>query len=320
MKTRLFKLGRGLLVLLNVSAAVAQPARELEVILIQGAPGTGDYAAIFERQAAIWQEAAGRAGATFTRLGHAGTEETQDLPAVEAALQKAAQPNSGQLWLVLVGHGTYDGREAKFNLRGPDLTPAWLAERLQPLRRELVFVHSGSASGGFLKPLAGARRTIVTATKGGDEVFYARFGEHFAPAIAGLPEADLDQDRQVSVLEAFLHASRRAAEFYQGEDRLATEHALIEDNGDGVGTRAELFEGTQPKAASGGAAPDGARAGQLVLVLSEQEARLTEAQRAGRDELERRLEALKAERANKGEDAFFAELEPLLRELAELYR
>ncbi len=319
MTTRLLQFGIGLLTLLGTASAIARPARALEVLLLQGAAGTEEYAALFERQAATWQQAADQAGATFTRLGHSGPAETQDLPALEAALQKAVASDQGQLWLVLIGHGTYDGREAKFNLRGPDLTPAWLAERLKPLRRELVLVHTGSASGGFLKPLAGPQRTIVTATKGGDEVFYARFGEHFAPAIAGLPEADLDQDQQVSVLEAFLHASRRAAEFYQGEDRLATEHALLEDNGDGAGTRAEVFEGTQPQAAPEGVAVDGARAGQLVLVLSEAEARLSEAQRARRDALERRLEALKAERAGKGEAAFFSELEPLLRELAELY-
>jgi hypothetical protein len=317
-QTRLPTFGLSLLALLAAPAAVAQPARELELILVQGAAGTEEFATVFDRQAAFWQEAAAKAGATLTRLGHGA--EADDLPALETALQKAVQPDRGQLWLVLIGHGTYDGREAKFNLRGPDLTPAWLAERLKPLRRELILVHTGSASGGFLKPLAGPRRTIVTATKGGDEVFYARFGEHFAPAITGLPEADLDQDRQVSVLEAFLHASRRAAEFYQQEERLATEHALLEDNGDGVGARAEIFEGTEPKAAAGSAPVDGARAGQLVLVLSEAEARLTEAQRARRDALERRLEALKAERAGKGDEAFFGELEPLLRELAEIYR
>jgi hypothetical protein len=293
----------------------AEPAGETEVLLIQGAAGTADYAAIFDRQAAIWQEAAQRAGAAFTRIG-GGDEKAEDLPAVEAALQKAVASSKGRLWLVLVGHGTYDGREARFNLRGPDLTPGRLVELLRPLKRELILIHGGSASGGFLKPLAGPNRTLVTATKSGDEVFYARFGEHFAPAIAGLPEADLDQDRQVSVLEAFLHASRRAAEFYQGEDRLATEHALIEDNGDGVGTREESFEGTRPTLADA----DGLRARQLVLVPSAEEARLTEVQRARRDDLERRLEALKAARAGKGEDAFFAELEPLLRELAELYR
>lgn len=317
-QTRLPTCGLALLALLIAAVAVAQPARELELILVQGAAGTEAYAPVFERQATLWQEAAAKAGATLTRLGQG--EEAEDLPALETALQKAVQPDRGQLWLVFLGHGTYDGREAKFNLRGPDLTPAWLAERLKPLRRELVLVHTGSASGGFLKPLAGPQRTIVTATKGGDEMFYARFGEHFAPAIAGLPEADLDQDQQVSVLEAFLHASRRAAEFYQQEERIATEHALLEDNSDGVGTRAEVFEGTQPKAAPEGAAVDGARAGQLVLVLSEAEARLSEAQRARRDSLERRLEALKAERADKGDEAFFGALEPLLRELAEIYR
>jgi len=310
---------RRIVLLLSLAlSSLALPARDLELLLVQGAPGTEEYATLFERQAVAWQEAAAKAGATFTRLGHEG--DAEDLPALEAALQKAAASETGQFWLVFLGHGTFDGREAKFNLRGPDLTPGWLAERLQPLKRELVLIHTGSASGAFLKPLAGPKRTIVTATKGGDEVFYCRFGEHFAPAIAGLAEADLDQDQQVSVLEAFLHASRRAAEFYQNEDRLATEHALIEDNGDGTGTRAEVFEGTRPAAAPAGSAPDGARAGQIVLVLSEDEARLTDAQRTRRDELERRLETLKAARAAKGEDVFFAELETLLRELAEMYR
>ena len=310
---------RRIVLLLSLAlSSLALPARDLELLLVQGAPGTEEYATLFARQAVAWQEAAAKAGATFTRLGHEG--DAEDLPALEAALQKAAASETGQFWLVFLGHGTFDGREAKFNLRGPDLTPGWLAERLQPLKRELVLIHTGSASGAFLKPLAGPKRTIVTATKGGDEVFYCRFGEHFAPAIAGLAEADLDQDQQVSVLEAFLHASRRAAEFYQNEDRLATEHALIEDNGDGTGTRAEVFEGTRPAAAPAGSAPDGARAGQIVLVLSEDEARLTDAQRTRRDELERRLETLKAARAAKGEDVFFAELETLLRELAEMYR
>lgn len=312
---------RRIVLLLSLAlSALALPARDLELLLVQGAPGTEEYAAIFERQAVAWQEAAAKAGATFTRLGHEGDASAEDLPTLEAALQKAGASEAGQFWLVFLGHGTFDGREAKFNLRGPDLTPGRLAELLQPMKRELVLIHTGSASGAFLKPLAGPKRTIVTATKGGDEVFYCRFGEHFAPAIAALAEADLDQDQQVSVLEAFLHASRRAAEFYQNEDRLATEHALIEDNGDGTGTRAEVFQGTRPAAAPAGSAPDGARAGQIVLVLSEDEARLTDAQRARRDELERQLETLKATRATKGEDVFFAELEPLLRELAEIYR
>lgn len=303
-----------------VLTAAPLQARDLEIILVQGSSGAEEYAEIFHKQAVIWQEAAGKAGTAFTHIGQEGGENAGDLAAVEAALKNAASAQDGQLWLVLTGHGTYDGREAKFNLRGPDLAPAQLAQWLAPLKRELVLIHTGSASGAFLKPLAAPRRTIVTATKGGDEVFYARFGEHFAPAISGLPEADLDQDQQVSVLEAFLHAGKRAAEFYQNEDRLATEHALIEDNGDGVGTRFEVFEGTRPKSAPEGAKPDGARAAQLVLVLSEEEARLTDAQRSERDVLEQRLEALKEKRGSMEETAYFSELEKLLRELAGIYR
>ena len=74
----------------------------------------------------------------------------------------------------------------------------------------------------------------MTATKSPDEVFYARFGEYFAEAIGGLEDADIDQDRQVSLLEAFRHAAAAAATFYDNEGRLATEHALIDDNGDGT--------------------------------------------------------------------------------------
>lgn len=294
-------------------------AAEAEVIFVQGAAGTEEYAALFSKQAGMWQAAAEQAGVAFTCIGQGAEDAEGDLPKIEAVLKAAAPLQEGRLWLVLAGHGTFDGREAKFNLRGPDLTPAVLAGWLAPLKRELVFIHTGSASGAFLKPLAAPGRTLVTATKSGDEVFYARFGEHFAPAIAGLPEADLDQDRQVSVLEAFLYASQRAAEFYKNEERLATEHALLEDNGDGTGTRAEVFEGTRAVAAPEGTKPDGARAARIVLVLSEEEARLTAEQRTRRDALETRLEVLKEQRAQMPEEAFFTELEKLLRELAALY-
>lgn len=294
-------------------------ASEGEVIFVQGAAGTEEYAALFSQQAAVWRAAAEKAGVAFTLIGQGAEDADGDLPKMEVALKAAGQGQKGRLWLVLAGHGTFDGREAKFNLRGPDLTPALLAGWLAPLKLELVFIHTGSASGAFLKPLAAPGRTLVTATKSGDEVFYARFGEYFAPAIAGLAEADLDQDRQVSVLEAFLYASQRAAEFYQNEERLATEHALLEDNGDGTGTRAEVYEGTRAVSVPEGVKPDGARAAKIVLLLSEEEARLTTEQRARRDVLETRLEGLKEQRSQMPEEAFFTELEKLLRELAKIY-
>jgi hypothetical protein len=179
----------------------------------------------------------------------------------------------------------------------------------------LVFVHTGSASEPFAKALKGERRVMVTATKSGDEVFYTRFGKPFAEAIGGLREADVDQDGQVSVLEAFLHATVQVKGFYEAEERISTEHALVEDNADGVGTRSEVFEGTRPKA--GTKVPvDGARARQVVLVPGEEEKLLTEEQRARRDVLETELEALKGRREAMGEEEYYAVLEKLLVELA----
>ena len=58
--------------------------------------------------------------------------------------------------------------------------------------------------------------------------------EYFLAALKA-NDADADQDGHISVLEAFNYANRLTAEFYTRAGRLATEHALLEDNGDGVG-------------------------------------------------------------------------------------
>src|SRR5207248_10685476 len=111
--------------------------------------------------------------------------------------------------------------------------------------------------------LSATNRVIVAAARSGYEQNYARFGQYMAEAIAD-PQADLDKDGQTSLLEAFLMASRRVGEFYNTAGRLATEHALIEDNCDGLGTPAEWFRGIRTvKKAKEGASADGLRAHQM---------------------------------------------------------
>lgn len=295
------------------------PKRDAAVLLVVGASGTDEYGAQFAEQVKVWTRACESAGIKAESIGvDDAPTPPADAKQLETRLKDLAWSSHGTLWLVLIGHGTFDGREAKFNLRGPDVTPAQLAAWLKPLPNEMVIIHNGSAAGSFLKPLSGPNRIVVTATKGGDEVFLTRFGQYFAPAIAGSSDADIDRDGQVSVLEAFLHAGKKVADFYEQEGRIATEHALIEDNGDGVGTRVEAFEGTRSKEAKA----DGTRARQVCLVLSEEEARLTDVQRATRDELERRVEELKDKRvkAKMTDDQYYAELEKLMRELAAVYQ
>ncbi len=284
--------------------------RDVEMLIVTGAPGEDEYEERFEKQMSVWKDACAKAGVAVSVIGGDG----HDGEALEAALKKAATRTTGQLWLVLIGHGTFDNREVKFNLRGPDVTAKQLAAWCQPIQRELIFIDGGSSSAGFLQPLAGKGRIIITGTKSADEIYYTRFGEFFAPAIAGDLSADLDQDKQVSLLEAFRHASKLAAEFYEKEGRIATEHALIEDNGDGVGTRAELFAEKDSKDKK-----DGARAARIAMVLSEEEMKLSDAQRQKRDELESKLEALKSKRAGMKEEAYYSELESILRELSCVY-
>lgn len=282
-------------------------ARAIDVVIVVGAQGAEEYGKKFKAQENAWTAACAKAGvAPEVFRGEKTAAELEER-------LKRVRPDH-PLWIVLIGHGTFDGREANFNAEGPDFDAKQLASWLAPLKQEIVVINCASASGGFTRPLAGKGRVIITATKSPDEVFYARFGEHFAEAIGGLPEADLDQDQQVSLLEAFRHASKAVATFYENEGRLATEHALIEDNGDGAGTRREVLESPPAEAKL-----DGERAAQLVLVLSEEERQLTEAQRTRRDALERDLKALKEQRSKLGDDVYYTKLESLLRELSDVY-
>src|SRR6185437_2135166 len=153
------------------------------------------------------------------------------------------------LYVFLIGHGSYDGRESKFNLVGPDLSASEYNTMLSalPTRRVVVF-NMSSASGEFVKSLSAKGRIIVTATRSGQETNATRFPGFFINAL-NASDADTDQDGHVSVLEAFVYANRLTADFYARAGRLATEHALLEDNGDGVGhEKAEAGEGLLARA------------------------------------------------------------------------
>jgi len=238
---------------------------------------------------------------------------------VKLALEAETKTGADELWIVLVGHGTFNGKEAKFNLRGLDLAATDLAEWLKPFQRPLAIIDTASASAPFLSKLAGKGRVVVSSTRSGNEQNYARFGKFFAEAI-GDPKSDLDKDGQISLLEAFLSGSQRTAEFYKTEGRLATEHALMDDNGDGLGTPADWFHGVRAtKQAKDGATLDGTRAHQFHLVRSTAEQQLPSAARARRDALELQIAKLREGKAKMAAAKYFAELEKLLLELAAVY-
>ena len=116
-------------------------------------------------------------------------------------------------------------------------------------------------------------------------------------------------------------ASRRVEEFYRTEQRLATEHAILDDNGDALGTSADFFQGVRAtrKPEEEGSLPDGLRAHQLHLVPGDEEARLSPEAAARRNELEIELEKLRAREGEMPESAYLAELEKILVEISRIY-
>jgi hypothetical protein len=296
------------------------------VIVAVGAPGAAEYAPQFAEWAARWRAAAEKGQADVIVVGNnpaseaADADSPHDLDRLQKAISGLPPSGRGPLWVVLIGHGTFDGRDAKFNLTGPDLSIEDLKSMLARFERPVAIVDCSSASGPFLKGLSAKGRAIVTATRSGEEINYARFGDFLSQAIAD-PAADLDKDDQVSLLEAFITASKRVEEFYKSDGRLATEHALIDDNGDGLGTPADWFRGVRAtKRAKDGAELDGTRARQLHLVPNAREFKLSAEARARRDELEVALEHLRGQKDTLAEDDYYRQLETILVELSRIYQ
>ena len=292
------------------------------LIVVMGAPGEEEYTRQFKKWSGQWGEAAQKAKATLHTIG-IGDKITSDKPDKEQ-LRKliVAQPrdDAEPLWLVLIGHGTYDGKTAKFNLRGPDLSASELARWLKNHECPLAIINCASSSGPFIAPLSGPNRTIATATRSGFEQNFTRLGGHLATALTD-PTTDLDKDQQVSLLEAFLTAAHRTAEFYKTEGRLATEHPLIDDNADGRGTTADWFRGIRvTRQPEDNSLPDGLRAHQLHLVLSESEQKLSPQTRVRRNALELQLAGIRTQKSVLKEDEYYRKLEPLLLKLARLYQ
>ncbi|MGB7159032.1 MAG: hypothetical protein WBD40_13265 [Tepidisphaeraceae bacterium] len=323
--------------LLSAAPPTVSPDRPT-VIVVVGAEGEAGYGKDFATWADRWVQAAQRGNANVVRIGRDSSElkspglksgasaegaakEDSDKQRLKSAIESElisdhpAQP----LWLILIGHGTFDGREAKFNLSGPDVSDEELTQWLQPCKRPLAVVNCASASAPFLTRLSAEGRVIITATRAGNEINVARFGDHLSLTIAD-PSADLDKDGQTSLLEAFLAASHRVAEFYAQQGRLQTEHALLDDNGDKLGIGADFFAGLRAmRAARDGAPLDGPRSRQWNLVLSPAEQAMSAERRAKRDELELAIESLRQKKATMDEANYYGQLEPLLLELAKLY-
>lgn len=303
-----------LLLLLLVLIARADAGRDM--LIVVGEPGNPDYKTEFFRQAKAWQEIAKKSDFKVTTVGLAGLIEDGDRPALDQAVGALAR-DGGDLWLVWIGHGTFDGRTANFNLRGPDIDAGSLRAMLEPFTRRLVVLDFFSASGAFVAPLSKANRVIIAATRSGGEANLTRFGGRFADALDS-KEADLDLDGSLSLLEAAIHAETGTKAFYDDAQRVVQEHAVIDDNGDGRGTPLSRFKGLRAESTGNKGEPDGGVAREIHFKPTQAD-RLTADALARRAALESSIEELKKRKATMKEDDFYRELEKQMLEMARVY-
>lgn len=240
-----------------------------------------------------------------------------DLMQLVGELESRVRPDD-LLFLLLLGHGNFDGSDYRYNLRGPDLTGAELSAILDrfPAQR-IVLVCTTPASGALIPRLSRGNRVILTATKNGHEGNETVFARFFVESLHG-PEADTDKSRHVSLLEAYSYTHRKVKEWYAEKNRLATEHARLDDNGDGVGT-------ALPDAGSG----EGLLAGQVTLAKPIEAVSPAapgsaptelEALRKKKVELEVALRKLRTRKAALPSAQYREQLEALLVELARTTR
>lgn len=168
----------------------------------------------------------------------------ETLAAAAAALQAELQPNDA-LWVFVFGHAHYDGRFSWLNIAGADINHQEFGALFQPLRcREQVFFMTTSCSGFFTKPLAAPGRVVISATEPDLEVNETLFPHKLAALLGPAPppylEFEADGDGRLTVLDLYLLAARQTAQDYATNMLLATEHALLDDSGDGRGTELQI--------------------------------------------------------------------------------
>lgn len=291
------------------------------ILIVVGAAGEPEFGGKFQSWAQNWVQVADE-GSSLTTIGvdsNSSTSGEDDRRRLQSQLAKFAQlPKEAEVWIVLIGHGTFDGGTAKFNLKGRDVSANELKDWIEPIQSRLVLINCSSCSSPFINRLSAPNRIIVSATNSGSQYNFARIGEYLSTAISD-EAIDLDKDGQTSLLESFIAASARTQEFYDAEKRLATEQALLDDNGDGFGTPANWFAGTRSvKKAKSGLA-DGLSANQVFFVERPGGVSLTGDAKAKRDQLEIQLEELRQQKSQLSDDAYYRELEVLMLQLAKLY-
>ncbi len=279
-------------------------------VTVAGLGGNPDYESQFTKWASELQHELEKNGPEAHVTTLAGTAATRE------ALQKTLSGLATQLKaedefaLFLIGHGTYDGMDYKFNLPGPDVSGAELAAMMDriPATRQLV-VNMTSCSGGSIPALARKGRIVITATKSGTEKNATVFPRYWVDALHD-PEADTDKNGTLTTLELYRYTERQTAAYFESEKLLATEHPMMTDTGKAPAVRDPKPENGQGLLAARFSIVE--PAGETVKNIAPAKQRLV----SKKEDLEARIDKLKYEKAAMRPDDYKQQLTGLLLELA----
>jgi hypothetical protein len=311
------------LALVLASATALEAQSQTRVLIVVGLGGTAEFRQAFHDQGRALHDAlADRHGLDPSDVVYLGERVELDPEAIDeratrdnmvGTLVRFAEASgpSDRVLVVLIGHGTSGPGGVAFNLPGPDVGPEDLRTALAGFGSSTVaVVHTGSGSGAFVEPLAGPERIIITATRSGRELNATHFGEHFVAALAE-DGADIDRDGRTSLLEAFTYARIEVARHYESQNEIQTEHAVLDDDGDGSGTHEAAVDTADGRLA--GAFAFGGRVATDLPDTDDPELARLYRERAA---IQGRIEELRVLSNSMDEDLYLTRMEELLVELA----
>lgn len=281
--------------LLGSLLAMQTAAAAHVTLVVSGLGGNDDYQQKFDRYAASIAEQSRSLSQnpedTILLPGSAATRDN-----ILATLKDIMARGEASFALYLIGHGSHDGQQYKFNVPGPDITGTELQTALANDNGQRQFiVVATSASGALLETLDAADRILVTATKNGRERNAVLFPRFLSDAI-GKITADTDKNEIISAEELFNYAEQAVSAHYENEKLLAPEHPRLQGD-----FAAEFVT---------------ARYGTLLTASEDIPAELLDKRNALSDQVNQ----LRARKDDLGEDDYFDQLQALMLELAGVQR
>lgn len=310
----------------SAGAGPAAQAPTAHLVVIVGATIDEVNAEVFHNWAMqLVAAAGGELGLAPQNVHYLGPDPALDEGAIEARSSReniertlrdlaSAAGTDDRVFIVLIGHGSGEGEQSRFNVPGRDLSALEYGALLDLfVTQQVGFINTASASGDFAQVLAGPNRVVVTATRDAHQNNQTVFPRFFSEALSA-ELSDLDKDGRISLLEAYSYASREVKRFYEDDGRMLTETSQLEDNGDGEashepaggevdGSLAGLLFLDNPLGAAAGAGP-AADDPELQKLYEEQR------------ELRVRIEELRRLKDTMDPELYDAELEKLLIALA----